>query len=61
MRVLSVHISALLPTTSTQLDIPYRVQTAAVSAVGFLYLESTQRLVAEVMLREIGKAANYVE
>nr|CAB3234793.1 anaphase-promoting complex subunit 1-like [Phallusia mammillata] len=58
MRVLSVHISALLPATSTQLDIPYRVQTAAVSAVGFLYLGSAQRLVAEVMLREIDRSPN---
>jgi len=54
MGVLSVHVSALLPDSSTQLDIPFRVQTAAVMAVGLLYLGSGQRLVAEVMLREIG-------
>ncbi|CAK8684094.1 unnamed protein product [Clavelina lepadiformis] len=55
MRLLSVHISALLPPTSTVLDIPHRVQAAAVMAVGFLCLGSSQRLVAEVMLREIDR------
>lgn len=60
MRLLSVHIPALLPPTSTEFDVPRLVQTAAVTACGFLYLGSAQRLVAEVMLREIGNFQDYV-
>nr|XP_039261874.1 anaphase-promoting complex subunit 1-like [Styela clava] len=55
MRILSVHIPALLPPTSTEFDVPRVIQTAAVTAVGYLYLGSAQRLVAEVMLREIDR------
>ena len=54
LRVLSVHIPVMLPSTSTHIEIPHKIQTAALAAVGFLFLGSAQRLIAEVMLREIG-------
>lgn len=56
MRLLSVHVPAFLPPTSTEFEVPRAIQIAAVTAAGFLYLGSAQRLVAEVMLREIGEA-----
>lgn len=54
MRMLSVHIPALLPPHSTELEVPQLIQIAAAAAVGFLYMGSAKRLVVEVMLREIG-------
>lgn len=55
VKMLSIHVEALLPPTSTELDVPPVVQVAAVLGVGLLYLGSGQTHVAEVLLGEIGR------
>ena len=54
-KVLSIHVEALLPPTSTELDVPPVVQVAAVLGVGLLYQSSGQHHIAEVLLGEIGR------
>uniref|UniRef100_H3ATJ7 Anaphase-promoting complex subunit 1 n=1 Tax=Latimeria chalumnae TaxID=7897 RepID=H3ATJ7_LATCH len=54
-RVLSIHIPALLPPTSTELDVPHNVQVAAVVGIGLVYQGTAHRHIAEVLLAEIGK------
>ncbi|XP_054169065.1 anaphase-promoting complex subunit 1-like [Oppia nitens] len=55
VKVLSIHVEALLPPTSTELDVPPIVQVAAVLGIGLLYQSSGQHHIAEVMLGEIGR------
>ena len=55
IKVLSIHVEALLPPTSTELDVPPIVQVAAVLGIGLLYQGSGQHHIAEVMLGEIGR------
>uniref|UniRef100_A0A6I8P4H6 Anaphase-promoting complex subunit 1 n=1 Tax=Ornithorhynchus anatinus TaxID=9258 RepID=A0A6I8P4H6_ORNAN len=54
-RLLSIHIPALLPPTSTELDVPHNVQVAAVIGIGLVYQATTHRHTAEVLLAEIGR------
>ena len=54
-KVLSIHVEALLPPTSTELDIPPIVQVAAVLGIGLLYQGSGQGHIAETLLGEIGR------
>lgn len=54
-RLLSIHVAALLPPTSTELDIPHNVQVAAVLGVGLVYQGTAHRHIAEVLLNEIGE------
>ncbi|XP_038074683.1 anaphase-promoting complex subunit 1-like isoform X2 [Patiria miniata] len=54
-KMLSIHISALLPPTSTELDIPHLVQVAAVMGIGLVYQGTAHRHIAEVLLGEIGR------
>lgn len=54
-RLLSIHIPALLPPTSTELDVPHNVQVAAVIGIGLVYQGTAHRHIAEVLLAEIGK------
>ncbi|KAL8567686.1 hypothetical protein ACOMHN_008994 [Nucella lapillus] len=54
-KILSVHVPALLPPTSTELNIPHTVQVAAVLGVGLLYQGTTHTHMAEVLLAEIGR------
>lgn len=53
-KVLSVHVPALLPPTSTELNIPHNVQVAAVLGVGLVYQGTAHSHMAEVLLAEIG-------
>ena len=53
-RLLSIHVGALLPPTSTELDISHNVQVAAVLGVGLVYQGTAHRHMAEVLLSEIG-------
>ena len=55
--MLSVHIQALLPLGSAELDIPPLVQTAAVVGVGLVYEGSAHRHMVDVLLGEIGRPA----
>ncbi|XP_059929879.1 anaphase-promoting complex subunit 1 isoform X4 [Gadus macrocephalus] len=54
-RLLSIHIPALLPPTSTELDVPHNVQVAAVLGIGLVYQGTGHRHNAEVLLAEIGR------
>ncbi|KAK1170590.1 anaphase-promoting complex subunit 1 isoform X1 [Acipenser oxyrinchus oxyrinchus] len=54
-RLLSIHIPALLPPTSTELDVPHNVQVAAVVGIGLVYQGTSHRHNAEVLLAEIGR------
>ena len=53
-KMLSIHIDALLPPTSAELDLPHSAQVAAILGVGLVYQATTQRRMAEVLLSEIG-------
>lgn len=52
-KVLSVHIFALLPPGSNDLNVPVEVQTAGVIGMGLLYLESSHRRMTETFLGEL--------
>lgn len=54
-RLLSIHIPALLPPTSTELDVPHNIQVAAVIGLGLVYQGTGHRHNAEVLLSEIGR------
>lgn len=54
MKYLSIHVSAFLPPTTTELEVPHNVQVAAVMSIGLLYQNTGHRHVAEVLLAEIG-------
>lgn len=53
-KALSVHVSALLPATSTELNIAHNIRVAAIMGVGLLYQCTGHLHMAEVMLSEIG-------
>ena len=53
-KMLSIHIDALLPPTSAELDLHHSAQVAAILGVGLLYQGTAQRRMAEVLLSEIG-------
>lgn len=48
---------ALLPPSSTDLDVSPLVQIASLMGVGLLYQGTADRHMVEVLLREIGKVA----
>uniref|UniRef100_A0A672FMK0 Anaphase-promoting complex subunit 1 n=1 Tax=Salarias fasciatus TaxID=181472 RepID=A0A672FMK0_SALFA len=54
-RLLGIHIPALLPPTSTELDVPHNVEVAAVIGIGLVYQGTGHRHNAEVLLSEIGR------
>ncbi|KAJ3090790.1 Anaphase-promoting complex subunit 1 [Quaeritorhiza haematococci] len=55
-KLLCVHIPALLPPHSTELNLSSPTQTACILGMGLLYMESLHRRMAEVMLAEIGSS-----
>lgn len=64
--MLSIHIEALLPPTSMELDVPQNPQVAALLGVGLVYQGSAHRQMTEVLLNEIGRPPgpemeNYVD
>lgn len=54
-KLLSIHVSALLPPTSTELDVPHIVKVAAILGIGLVYQGTAHRHIAEVLLSEIGR------
>lgn len=54
-KTLSIHVEALLPPTSMELDVHHNVQIAAILGIGFLYQSSSHRHIIEVLLSEIGR------
>ncbi|XP_054654988.1 anaphase-promoting complex subunit 1 isoform X1 [Dunckerocampus dactyliophorus] len=54
-RLLSIHIPALLPPTSTELDVPHNIQVASVIGIGLVYQGTGHRHIVEVLQSEIGR------
>uniref|UniRef100_T1J8K9 Uncharacterized protein n=1 Tax=Strigamia maritima TaxID=126957 RepID=T1J8K9_STRMM len=54
-KLLSIHVEALLPPTSTELDVPHVVQVAAILGIGLVYQGTNHRHMSEVLLTEIGR------
>ncbi|KAK4883598.1 hypothetical protein RN001_006917 [Aquatica leii] len=54
-KVLSVHLEALLPPTSMELDVSQNLQVAALVGVGLAYQGTAHRHITEVLLWEIGR------
>ncbi|CAN8002147.1 unnamed protein product [Ixodes hexagonus] len=54
-KLMSIHVDALLPPTSTELDVHPLVRVASVMGLGLLYAESGHRHMAETLLGEIGR------
>ncbi|SCU93045.1 LAFA_0F14400g1_1 [Lachancea sp. 'fantastica'] len=52
-KVLSVHIVALLPQGSSDLNVNYRVQTAGLIGVGLLYQSSQHRRMSDVLFSQL--------
>ncbi|ELT93542.1 hypothetical protein CAPTEDRAFT_175155 [Capitella teleta] len=55
VKLLSIHLPAFLPPTSTELDVPHSIQVAAILGLGLVYQMTAHRHVAEVLLSEIGR------
>lgn len=55
IKVLSIHIDALLPPNSTELDVPAPVHAASIIGVGLLYQGSSDSHISKVLLEEIGR------
>ncbi len=54
-RLLGIHIPSLYPPSSTDLEVPSNLQTAAIMGMGLLYQETAHRRYTEVLLEEIGR------
>ncbi|XP_045484614.1 anaphase-promoting complex subunit 1 [Pieris rapae] len=54
-KMLSIHVEALLPPSSVELDIQHGILVAALLGVGLLYQRTAHAHYAQVLLREIGK------
>lgn len=55
IKVLSIHVDALLPPNSTELDVPAPVHAASIIGVGLLYQGSGDSHISKVLLEEIGR------
>lgn len=55
IKVLSIHVDALLPPNSTELDVPAPVHAASILGVGLLYQGSADSHISKVLLEEIGR------
>lgn len=55
IKVLSIHVDALLPPNSTELDVPAPVHAASILGVGLLYQQSADSHISKVLLEEIGR------
>ena len=60
-KILCIHISSLLPPTSTELDVPHSVQVAAILGTGLVYQKTAHRHLAEVLLGEIGARLSHLK
>jgi len=60
-KLMSIHVEALLPPTSIELDIPQNVQVAALLGVGLVFQGTAHRHIAEVLLSEIGNTHTHIK
>ncbi|XP_044258257.1 anaphase-promoting complex subunit 1 [Tribolium madens] len=54
-KTLSIHVEAMLPPTSMELDVHQNVQVAALLGIGLVYQGTSHRHIIEVLLSEIGR------
>ncbi|WAR18257.1 APC1-like protein [Mya arenaria] len=54
-KILSIHLPAMLPPTSTELNVAHNVQVAAILGVGLLFQGTGHRHTADILLAEIGR------
>ncbi|KAG5893112.1 hypothetical protein JTB14_019316 [Gonioctena quinquepunctata] len=54
-KTLAIHVEALLPPTSMELDIPQTLQIAGLLGVGLVYQGTAHRHMTEILLSEIGR------
>jgi anaphase-promoting complex subunit 1 len=54
-KTLSIHVPALFPAGAVAVDIPPLIHSAALAALGYLYLGTGHRRTTEVLLAEIGR------
>ena len=54
-KMLCLHIPSLLPHTAAEYDHDPCVQNAAVMGIGLLYMSSVHRLMAEFLIKEVGR------
>ncbi|CAG9837359.1 unnamed protein product [Diabrotica balteata] len=54
-KTLAIHVEALLPPTSMELDIPQTLQVAGLLGIGLVYQGTAHRHMTEVLLTEIGR------
>lgn len=59
-KMMSIHLEALLPPTSIELDIQQNILVAALLGVGLLYQETVHAHYAQVLLNEIGIYHTYL-
>ncbi|XP_053374220.1 anaphase-promoting complex subunit 1-like [Mercenaria mercenaria] len=55
MKMLSIHLPAMLPPTSTELNVSHNVQVAAILGVGLVFQGTGHRHTADILLAEIGR------
>eukprot|EP00127_Corallochytrium_limacisporum_P000139 Clim_evm22s5 gene=Clim_evmTU22s5 len=58
MKMLSIHIPALLPPLSSPLNISLNIETAAIASLGFLHLGTRDDFVASVCHRELMRSGD---
>lgn len=54
-KALSIHVEALLPPTSMEIDVPQNVQVASLMGIGLVYQGTAHRHMTEILLTEIGR------
>lgn len=54
-KALSIHVEALLPPTSMEIDVPQNLQVAALMGIGLVYQGTAHRHMTEILLTEIGR------
>lgn len=60
VKIVSLHIEAMLPPTGIEMDINVVVEPTALISLGFLYQGTAHRHIAQVLLQEIGKYTTIV-
>ena len=55
LRIISVYVESLSPSSTTSIEVPQNVRVAALMAIGFLYQGSAHRYMTEVLLAEIDR------
>ena len=58
IRLISMHIRALMPPVEIELEIPYNIQIAALLSLGLVYAKSANKHISYVLLKEIGRLPN---